>query len=538
MEAGMITIGALVPATIVLAFIIPLLSLVIKSKTFFHAYATLVSLIVALVTTYNLLLIVREGTQVYAFGGWPPPLGIIYEVDQLNAVLAVLTGWLIFFIVLYSSWYMKTSNGVEYYYTLILGLTAGLLGCLYTGDAFNLFVMIEVLSISAYALVGFYRGKPQAIEAAIKYGLIGAAATTVYFIALVFLYGSYGTLNMADMALKSRTVPYVPYSGSVYGSISIATLIALALALWAFTYKSALFPNHFWLPDAHPEAPTPVSAALSGLVVNIGAYASLRFLYTIFGDSSIIAAGVAYRDLFLTALLILGIGSGLVGGLMMIVQRDIKRLLAYSTVSHIGLIFMGISIGFSSVPLEASALGLSGALYHIINHSVGKALLFLTSGVLISAAGSRDLDELAGVGRKYPWVTVALFLGFFQLMGLPPFGGFFSKFLLYSAFFKAGLPIVSAMIVVISAISVLGYAKVMYSVWFRPSRDVKDLKGQISLPTGVITLMGIACLALGLLSPLLTGFLSGVIDASIMPGGVNNYVQAFLRAISALTPMG
>ena len=535
----MISIGALVPATIVLAFIIPLLSLVIKSRTFFHAYATLVSLVVALVSTFNLWIAVNEGTQVYAFGGWPPPLGIIYEVDQLNAVLAALTGWLIFFIVLYSSWYMKTSDGVQYYYTLILGLTAGLLGCLYTGDAFNLFVMIEVLSISAYALVGFYRGRPQAIEAAIKYGLIGAAATTVYFIALVFLYGSYGTLNMADMALKSRTVPYVPYSGSVYGAISIATLIALALALWAFTYKSALFPNHFWLPDAHPEAPTPVSAALSGLVVNIGAYASLRFLYTIFGDSSVIATVTGYRDLFLTALLILGIGSGLIGVLMMIVQRDIKRLLAYSTVSHIGLIFMGISIGFSSVPQDASALGLSGALYHIINHSVGKALLFLAAGVLIAAAGgSRDLDDMAGVGRKYPWVAVALFLGFFQLMGLPPFGGFFSKFLLYSAFFKAGLPIVSALIVAISAISVLGYAKVMYSVWFRPPKDVKDLKGQISLPTGVVTLMGIACLALGLLSPLLTGFLGGVIDASIMPGGVNNYVQAFLRAISALTPMG
>lgn len=536
MDVNVWSFGALVPAVIVTAFILPILGMVIKKRAFFHVYGSVITAAVALVTTYNLWVVWKNGVQVYTFGGWPPPLGISYEVDLLGAVLSALTGWVLLLIALYSTWYVRDAEGIPYYYTLLLGLEAGLLGCIYTGDAFNLFVMLEVLSISAYALVGYYRRKPEAIEAAVKYGLLGAAATTIYFIALVFLYGAFGTLNMADLAIKSRAVAHSPFSGAIYGAIPVSASVGVALALWAFTYKSALFPNHFWLPDAHPEAPTPVSAALSGLVVNVGAYAVIRFMYTIFGPDSVLGAGAGFRDTVLIALLILGAASGLVGALMMAVQEDIKRLLAYSTISHVGLIFMGISIGLSSVPQEVASVGLAGAIYHIINHSVGKALLFMAAGTLIVAAGGRrKLDDLAGIGRKYPLVTAALFIGFFQLMGLPPFGGFTSKFLLYMAFFEAGLPVISVLIVAISAISVMGYAKVMYSVWFRPtSSEFGGEAGSYVLPSGVVMFMAAICVALGLVSPILTPLISHVVDASVTSSGIISYIQAFLKVATSL----
>ncbi len=530
-------VGVTVPLMIVFAFILPALGLVIKKKAFFHVYASVVSLGVALVTTWNLITALGEGPQVYAFGGWPPPLGIVYEVDALSGFLGALTAWIMFGVVIYSTWYMKVGEGLPYYYTLLLGLETGLLGCYYTGDVFNFFVMLEVLSISAYALVGFYRNRPEAVEAAVKYGMIGAVATTVYFIALVFIYGAFGTLNIADLSLKSRAVVESPFSGGVYGAIPVSAAIALALSLWAFTYKSAVFPNHFWLPDAHPEAPTPVSATLSGLVINVGAYAVVRFLYTIFGRNSIIAVDTWVRDAFLLTLLVLGVTSGIVGALMMIVQEDVKRLLAYSTVSHVGLIFIGISIGFTSVPPSVVSTGLTGSLYHILNHSVGKALLFLSVGVLIVASGGkRRLDELAGLGRKYPIITGAAVIGFLQLMGLPPFGGFFSKFLLYEAFMAAGMPIIAALIVAISAVSVLGYSKVIYSIWFRNPKTGSVKKAPI--PTGVVVALATACLLLGLLSPYLTQALTSIINGSVSSAGIHNYIVAFLNAAKSLGVRG
>ncbi len=531
-------IGLLVPALIGSAFILPALGLVVKRKEFFHAYAILVSIAVAAVATMNLLEVLDKGPIVYAFGGWPPPIGIVYEVDALGAVLACMTSWILLAIVIYSCWYMKSGSGLEYYYTLLLGLEAGLIGCYYTGDAFNLFVMLEVLSISAYALVGFYRGRAEAVEAAVKYGMIGAVATTVYFIGLVFVYGGFGTLNMADLALKSRMLVASPFSGSIYGAIPVSATIALALSLWAFTYKSAVFPNHFWLPDAHPEAPTPVSAALSGLVVNVGAYAVMRFLYTIFGEGSVLAVGTQFRNAFLLVLLTLGIASGFIGALMMIVQEDVKRLLAYSTVSHIGLIFMGISIGLSSVAPQITYIGLTGALYHIINHAVGKALLFMGVGVMIVAAGGRrKLDELAGIGRRYPIVMAAIIIGFLQLMGLPPLGGFFSKLLLYEAFMAADMPLIAAFIVAISAISVLGYLKVIYSIWFRPASGNEE-PVRVSNPSGVLVGLALTCITLGVLSPYLTPALHSIIEGTISPSGVGRYVNVFIHAARALAPQG
>ncbi len=526
-------LGVIIPVLALSAFALPLASLIIKRKRFYDIY-TIVFTSFTLIASYMIYEeVYKLGTPiVYAFGGWPPPLGIVYEVDGFNSILGLFTSAVMFAIALYSIWYTEHMDEPVWYYTLLLGLETGLLGCLYTGDAFNLFVMLEVLSISAYALVAYYRSRPQAIEAAIKYAIVGAVATTLYFLSLVFIYASYGTLNMADISMKSLGITrYTVISDGVYGSLLTASSVALALALWTFTFKSALFPNHFWLPDAHPEAPTPVSAALSGLVVNIGVYAVARFLYTIFGEYSIVGVD-GFRDIVLYALLVLGIASGFIAALLMIVQNDIKRLLAYSTISHIGLIYMGLAIGFSSTPTEVKVIGLTAMIYHIINHGVAKALLFMSSGVYIMASGTRDLDKMSGVGRAYPLTTIALIMGFLQLMGFIPFGGFFSKLLLYQAYIANGSVLPAVMVIVISAISLLGYIKVMYATIFAP--PAKEYTYRVNKGIEILlVIMGIACLLLGIFSPYIIDELKILIQNSLVQG-IDKYIDAFLRTYNEL----
>ncbi|MEM0348544.1 MAG: proton-conducting transporter membrane subunit [Zestosphaera sp.] len=524
-----LSIGVLVPSLIGLAFVLPLLGMFVKNIKFFHVYASAASLYALIVAIYNFNVVVREGVKAYPFGGWWPPIGISYEVDEVNSLIALLTASVMFLITLYSTWYIRDLKDAPYYYTLLLGLEVGMLGCIYTGDAFNLFVMLEVMSISAYALVGFYRNKPEAIEAAIKYGLFGAVATTLYFIGLVFIYASFGTLNMADLTNKATLFwAHNLISGPYYGQVYAATAVALALSLWAFTFKSAVFPNHFWLPDAHPEAPTPVSAALSGLVVNVGVYAIFRFFYTIFNPFSVLSD---LRDLMLLITLVLGIASGLIGAFMMAVQDDIKRLLAYSTISHIGLILVGLSIGSSLLSRPGSQAfvdGLTGAFYHLINHSIGKSLLFLASGVIIyMAGGTRKLDELGGVARKNPVLGVVLVVGVLQLLGIPPFGGFFSKYLLYASYLEAGAPYISVIINIVSAVSLLGYVRLLYAAFFTIPR--REFVKTSMFPSIILLVLSVACLMTGLLSPTISDWLRRFVDATTSKEGILNYwLQGYL----------
>jgi len=536
------------------AFALPLLSLFIKSKRFYDAYAIVFASIALAISTYitcivmDISSLVTKGSVdirtivLYPFGGWPPPLGIVYEIDAFGAILGLLTSVVMLLIVLYSVWYTDEfkDGGYVWYYTLLLGLEAGMLGCIYTGDAFNLFVMLEVMSIAAYGLVAFYRSRGEAVEAAIKYGLIGATATTIYFLALVFVYSAYGTLTMADIAMKSRgLIPSTVISGGIFGNILAATAVALALSIWVFMFKSAIFPLHFWLPDAHPEAPTPVSAALSGLVVNVGIYAIARFVYTLFGYGSV--AELAHlRDAILLSLMVAGFASAFVGAAMMAVQRDIKRLLAYSTVSHMGFIAIGISIGLSSTPKEAALLGMTAAILHIINHSLGKALLFMSTGVMIRATGSRDIDALRGLGRYLSVAGCSTAIGTLHLLGLPPFAGFYSKLLLFLAFLAAGCPIGAALIVAAAALAIPGYAKILLTVFSAKEKENTAVRYRESgVASAALIMLVIAIVVLSIAVPLgLVDMFRKVAYNLMSFDGVLRYIDAFLATYRELFPFG
>ncbi|MEM1812999.1 MAG: proton-conducting transporter membrane subunit [Sulfolobales archaeon] len=490
-----ITIGLTPPLMIAAAFTLPIFTLFVRRKAFYDMYALVVTTIALVLTAYNyyVILYVVKRPLVYPFGGWPPPVGIVYEVDALSAYFGVFIAAVMLMITIYSVWYLKGVSGYEWYYTLLLGLEAGMIGCVYTGDAFNLFVMLEVLSVSAYGLVVFYRMSHEAVEAGMKYSLIGAVATTVYFIALVFIYGSFGTLNMADIAYKSRGGGEFPYSGMVVGNIHLASAIALALSMWAFTFKSAVVPNHFWLPDAHPAAPTPVSAALSGLVVKVGVYSIIRFIYTIYGlDSLQPIANVV--SIIMKLLVVLGMLSAIIASALMVVQSDIKRLIAYSTIMHVGFIVTSLSLG--------TKLGIEAALYHTVNHAIGKALLFLSAGVLIKVAGSRNIDEMSGIGRYLPLTSFTLIVAILSLEGLPPLAGFFSKLLLYEAFIDSGLALLAVVLIVSSAFALLAYIKLLYGVYFKlPMKEFGNVKEGWTYLTPLIILAALL-VVLGVSAPL------------------------------------
>lgn len=464
--------GFTVPVIALLAFALPLLHKILGIKRFPGLYALIATCFVTFSTT-----VIAIGTWmntlpiVYPFGGWPPPLGIMYEVDHFNATLGMYAGWIMLAVVCFSLWMDKKFDEPEWYYTLLLGFEAGVLGCLYTGDLFNLFVMIEVLAISSYTLTSYYKNKHESIEASFKYGILGATATTIYFIGLVVIYGFYGSLNMADVLDKSvllkREVEIIGYTfinKSFIDSGIISTTLALALALWVFTFKAGLFPNHFWIPDVYTGSPTPVAAAFSSVSEMIGVYATVRLLYTVFPIESII--GSNYRQIVMLALMTLGFLGGVIGSLMMMIQKNIKRLLAYSSISHIGLMFMIATIQFTEIPTLALKLAVIALVIHIVSHGLSKLTLFWSAEVFSDKAKTDILDDMRGIGRLYPLINLAFTISFLNLIGAIPFLGFYSKLLMYQSFIIAGNVPAAVGVVVITALSIPGYAKAIYTVAF------------------------------------------------------------------------
>ena len=509
------------------AFVLPLLSLAVKRRAVWESFAltiAAINFILSIFLTYNLY---TSFTQplIYAFGAWPPPVGIVYELDRANALMGLLITGLVLAATVFSLRYMEHDTGVQYYYTLLLGFEAGMLGCVYTGDAFNLFVMLEVMSVSAYGLVAFRRHIHEAVEAAVKYAIVGSVATTVYFIALVFAYGTFGTLNMADLALKLRGLT-LPVTGPPPGNVFLGSAIFLALTFWAFSLKAAIAPNHFWLPDAHPAAPSPISALLSGIMVKVAIFALMRYLFTVFrGGASLAMPIVQVLDY---VLIVLGVVSAITGSALMLLQRDIKRLIAYGTILNVGYIAMGMGLGSHS--------GLTAALFHLVNHAIGKALLFMAAGAIIHAAGTRDFDELAGVGRRMPLTSAALLIGALALAGAPPLNGFMSKLWLFMAYLETGwlAPLV-VVIVVTSVLALMGYMKVFYHVYARqPVRDLSSIReAPRSMVAPLLVLAGL-CILLGLIAPLfvdrvISPAASSLFDYQGYASAAQSYAQAIFR---------
>ncbi len=370
------------------------------------ALATLGAL---LLSVWSVHVVNVYGTVVYALGGWQPPIGIAMVLDGLTAFMLVTVNLIAFLVAVFSIDYMERFTDKWLFYTLFLLMVAGINGVVVTGDLFNLFVFLEVASVASYALVAFGTEK-QELEAAFKYAVMGTVASLFVLLGIVLLYSHTSTLNMADMARE------LAHKGG--GNV---TLLVSVLFLMGFGLKAAVVPFHAWLPDAHPSAPAPISAMLSGVLIKaLGVYALCRVFYNVIGITPEISS----------ILMFLGVLSMIVGVFLAIGQWDLKRLLAYSSISQIGYVILGIGLG--------TPLGIAGGLFHLFNHSVFKSLLFLDSGAVEYSTGTRDLKKMGGLAKKMPVTGATTLVGAISIAGIPPFSGFWSKLIIIVAAVEAG----------------------------------------------------------------------------------------------------
>ena len=408
----------------------------------------------ALYAAWGLLQQVRDGGVLsYALGGWPAPWGIEYRVDAVNAFVILIVAGIAAVVTPYAR--ASVEREVEedrvslFYAAWILCLT-GLLGISVTGDVFNVFVFLEISSLSAYALIALGQDR-RALTASYQYLVMGSVGATFIVIGIGLMYIMTGTLNMADLSerlpevMDTRTIP-----------------VAFAFLTVGFSLKLALFPLHLWLPNAYTYAPSSVTAFIASTATKVAVYMMLRFFFTVFG--AVYAFDVMQVDVILLPLALVAILST---SLVAIHQKNVKRLLAYSSVAQIGYMILGVSL--------ASVLGLTAGILHLFNHALMKGALFMAMGCVMYRVGSVRVDAMAGLGKQMPWTMAAFVAAGLSIIGVPLTVGFISKWYLVQAAFAAGLWWVAALVMVGSLMAVVYIWKVVEVAYFQPSPDDDDL---------------------------------------------------------------
>lgn len=496
--------AALAPLIAVISsFMLPLLSSLLSNKKslFAFIYSEIIFIINAILTSYVFLYIYcSESILVYLFAGFPSPFGIIYEVDILGAFFGVLAGLIFPLINIVSYSYLERSTKHnEWYYALYLGLQAGLLGIIYTGDLFNLFVMLEVMSITAYGLTAYFRERGKPLNAAIKYGMFGAVGSTIYFLAVVFLYSGIGTLSMPDATAASMGLNYfVETAGIAANPFPVLALFA-GLAIWAFMIESAIFPHHFWLPDAYSNMPASAAATMAAIAESVGAYVIIRIIYTVVGYDKLSWA--------LSLLVILGIVNIIVGGYLMAITRDAKRVIAYSTILDMGYVIIGIGL--------ATKIGLQSALYYILAHTIVKPLLFIAIGEIEAEFKTTDMNKLEEIGGVDPYISAALLFGGLAVVGIPPLNMFFAKLMLFEAVIGSRMYPLLIVILLGSALAFVGFSRLWFiAVGFRRRSAVGRIANASFSAKILIVLLILATIITGILySNIHYGILSRIVES-------------------------
>ncbi len=415
-----------------------------------------------------------------------PPLGACLIIDRLAIFMSAVFIGLGLLVSVYSARYMEHDESVSLYYALLLAMVGGMVGVAFAGDFFTLFVFWELMAISSYVLVAFRKHLWEPVEAGFKYLIMSAAGTGMILFAFSMLYGVAGTLNFAYLSQAMS-------NGALVGQGWV--MVALALLIAGFGVKAAIVPLHTWLPDAHPAAPSPISAMLSGVVIKTGVLALIRTLFLIFSPT--------YG--FNWSWLILGFAilTMTVGNLMALVQDDIKRLLAFSSVAQIGYIVFAIGIAGYALSYGLSrtiaALALGAALLHVLNHALMKGLLFLCAGSFLHASGTRSLSKLSGIAHKMPASGVILFIAGLAISGIPLFNGFISELLIVISAFMAQLPLL-AFAMLLNVLLGFGYylRMIRVIVWQEPLPELAEVKESPVSMVAPMALMALLCIVIGI----------------------------------------
>jgi multicomponent Na+:H+ antiporter subunit D len=398
------------------------------------------------------------GTLSYAIGNWPPPWGIEYRVDALTAFVLVLVAGIAAVVLPYSraSIEAEVSPQQHYlFYTMFLLCLAGLLGITITGDAFNVFVFLEVSSLSTYVLIALGRDR-RALVASYQYLIMGTIGATFFVIGVGLLYLMTGTLNIADMGQRIA---------GVQGTRPV--LAALAFLTVGVSLKLALFPLHQWLPNAYAFAPSAVAAFLAATATKVAVYVLLRFYFSVFGQSAVFAQLPMQQ-----AMLLLALAGMFVASTIAIYQTDLKRLFAYSSVGQIGTIILGLSF--------SSASGLTATIVHLFNHGVTKGAIFLLLGGVAMVMGGTSLARVQGLGKRMPLTSLGIVICGLSLIGVPGTAGFVSKWYLILAALEKGQWWLVFLIVASSLLAVAYVWRFVEAAYFREPRQ--DIAAEAAVP--------------------------------------------------------
>lgn len=409
------------------------------------------AILVSLVLILSLIKPVLLDGQVinYWLGNWEPvqgwAIGNSLEVDALSLFFALIVVVAVFVSGVYSFFYMSHDDSLVNYYTLFLMLSGSVLGLVLSGDLFNMFVMVEIMTFTAVALTAFRNHYEGALEGAFKYLVVGSLGSTSVLIGIALIYSQMHTLNLAQLAAM------------LPGYNSPVTIIAFAFLFVGFGSKAFLFPFHPLAADAHAVAPASISLMISGVLTKCGVYGIIRLCYCLYQNIN-----QPFVQYFVTGV---GVISMFVCVTMAFNQHNFKRLLAFHSISQVGYVITVIGLG--------SVLGVSAGLFHAMNHTIFKGLLFLTAGAVQHATGSLDLDELGGLSKKMPGTCALFLIGAASISGLPPFNGFASKWMIYQAAFeKAGetgnffFVVVCVAALITSVLTLASFIKVAQSVFF------------------------------------------------------------------------
>ena len=443
-------------------------------------------------------------------------IGIALEVDALGLFFGLVVTTALFVSCLYSLQYMSHDDNQEQYYVLLLVLIGGVLGLVLTGDMFNMYIMVEIMTIAAVALTAFRHKVFGALEAAFKYMVVGGIGSTCILAGVIILYAQAHTLNFAQL---SALIP---------GSLGTSTKVAFALLFIGFSTKAFIVPFHPLAADAHGAAPASISVLISGVLTKSGIYGIIRLVYFLFQTMNL--------GTMQFWLVFIGSVSMFVCVTMALAQHDFKRLLAFHSISQIGYVLTAVGL--------CTAMGISSGLYHAMNHTLFKGLLFLAAGAVLHETGTTDLDKLGGLSRKMPHTTVLFLIGAFSISGVPPFNGFASKWMIYQAtYMKAvesgniGFLLVTIIALVTSTLTLASFVKVSQSVFFgqlpKEYENVKEVPFGMRLAMGILALL---CVVTGLFPGLVTTYLTEPAARAVF--NVGSYINAMMGSGYAESVMG
>ena len=409
------------------------------------AFSMIVSWTVLLIAAQLLAEVLQNGPISYAMGGWVAPWGIEYRIDALGAFMVLMIGVVASLVMPFAYASVEAEiprSQVHLFFTCYLLCLAGLLGIVVTGDAFNLFVFLEISSLSSYVLISMGRGR-QALTAAFQYLIMGTIGATFILIGVGLVYMMTGTLNMLDLAERLSAT-----------SGNRTVIAAFAFITVGASLKLALFPLHLWLPNAYAFAPSVVSVFLAATATKVAVYVLLRFFFTVFG------VDFSFGEMQAGEILLpLSVVATLVASLVALFQADLKRMLAYSSVAQVGYVTLGISL--------ATVTGLTGAVVHLFNHALMKGALFMALGCVFLRTGSVKLQDLEGIARTMPLTTAAFVGAGLSLVGVPTTAGFISKWYLVRAALEVDRWGVALLVLASSLVAVAYLWRVVEAAYFR-----------------------------------------------------------------------